>query len=139
MNNPTEVSAVIFSPVATIWSAWTKPQDIVEWHFTNDQWSCTEACNELRVGGQFNYIMASKDGRVRFDFSGQHTRVRLQQIIESRLDDGRNLEIRFKALSPLETLVIVAFEPETSNPLETQEAGWREILGNFQRYVEGKL
>lgn len=138
MSEPIEISMVIFAPIKTVWSAWMNPKDIVQWHVANDDWICMEARNNLRVGGEFSYTMATKDGGLRFDFSGKHTRVRIQQLIESVLDNGRHLEARFKAISPQETLVVQAFEPETSNPLDMQEAGWRGILKNFQKYVEAK-
>jgi hypothetical protein len=34
------------------------------------------------------------------------------------------------------TKVMIEFDPESENPIETQKNGWQSILNNFKKYVE---
>lgn len=34
------------------------------------------------------------------------------------------------------TVLVVAFDPETENPIELQRNGWQAILNNFKNYTE---
>ena len=129
------VEATIQAPVETVWKLWTDPRHIIHWNNASDDWHTTRAENDLRVDGRFISRMESKDGKSGFDFSGKHTRVELNKLIESTLDDGRNLQVLFLARGEV-TVVTEAFEAEHENSVELQKEGWQAILNNFRKYAE---
>ena len=136
MNDAIVIEAVIDRPVSSVWSAWTLPEHITQWNFASDDWACPAAINDLRDGGSFSYRMAAKDGSVAFDFGGAHTNVIEHQLIESTLGDGRLMRVVFEEILDGKTRIIESFEPEGTNPLELQRAGWSAILENFRKHAE---
>ena len=48
---------------------------------------------------------------------------------------GRTANIKFNELNN-QTEIIVAFEPESENPVKMQKDGWQAILNNFKQYTE---
>jgi uncharacterized protein YndB with AHSA1/START domain len=67
------VTTQIKSTLAEVWKKWTSPEDIVNWNQASDDWHCPSAENDLKVGGQFTFVMASKDGAMSFPFQGEYT------------------------------------------------------------------
>lgn len=129
------VEATIQAPVETVWKLWTDPRHIIHWNNASDDWHTTRAENDLRADGRFISRMESKDGKSGFDFSGKHTRVELNKLIESTLDDGRNLQVLFFPRGDV-TAITEAFEAEQENSVELQKEGWQAILNNFKKYAE---
>jgi uncharacterized protein YndB with AHSA1/START domain len=134
--HPITVKAIIKAPLKIVWEYWTQPEHIMQWNNASPDWHCPAATNDLKVDGEFHYIMAAKDGSVQFDFWGTYVKVKPCQALDIYLGDGRHLEVFF-ALQEDAVLLTEIFEPEEVNPLEMQEAGWQSILNNFKMYVEG--
>ena len=127
--------ANVNASVAKVWDKWNNTADIIKWNAASDDWHTPEAENDLRVGGKFKYVMAAKDGSMKFDFGGIYNNVVLNKIIEYTLADGRNVKIAFEADGD-KTIISESFEPERMNTLELQRDGWQAILDNFKKYVE---
>lgn len=49
--------AVIQAPVAQVWSAYTTPEDIMQWNAASDDWHTTKSTVDLREGGAFTSPM----------------------------------------------------------------------------------
>lgn len=79
--------------------------------------------------------MAAKDGSVSFDFEGEYTKLKPNEMLEYKIADGRLVSVHFTAQGK-ETKVTEAFEAEGTNPLEMQRAGWQAILNNFKKHTE---
>jgi len=122
------VEVLVNRDVRTAWDAFTSPHAITQWNFSSVDWRCPKADNDLRVGGQFNYRMESKDGSMGFDFSGNYTKY--------SLGDEREVVIEFHAENT-KTRVIETFVAEATSSYEQQKGGWQAILENYKRYVEG--
>ncbi len=129
------VTAVITKPMAHAWKCWTGEQHIVHWNNASADWHCPVAKNDLRVGGQFNYTMAARDGSMSFDFAGTYTQVVPESLIAYTLTDGRKVEVLFTETSD-GTKVTETFDPETENTIELQRGGWQAILDSFKVYAE---
>ncbi len=129
------VEASIRVPLSKVWNMWTEPQHIVNWNFASDDWHCPSAENDLRPGGTFNYVMAAKDGAMSFNFEGIYPDVQHLKKIDFALSDGRKVHVEFFEQGS-DTNIRESFEPETQNPRDLQEAGWRAILNNFKKLVE---
>jgi uncharacterized protein YndB with AHSA1/START domain len=125
----------INAPIETVWECWTNPEHITKWNNASDDWHTPYAENDLRTGGRFKSTMASKDGRMSFDFEGEYTLVEQNVAIEYVMADGRKVEISFAA-TPSGVEVIESFDPDTENSEEMQRVGWQAILNNFKKYVE---
>ena len=131
------VSTTIALPVAKVWEYWTLPEHIVNWNNASDEWHTPSATNDLRVGGKFVSTMAAKNGSASFDFEGEYSQVEEHRLIEYGMVDGRKVRISFSEEDGA-TKLVEDFDPETTNPVEMQQAGWQSILDNFKKYAEQK-
>jgi uncharacterized protein YndB with AHSA1/START domain len=131
------VEAIIEAPINKVWDLWTRPENVQHWNFASPDWHCPKATSDFKVGGEFHYIMAAKDGSVDFDFCGTFTKILDQSFIEIFLEDGRELNIQFESEGE-HTRIIETFEPEEVNSMELQKQGWQSILNQFKFYAEGK-
>ncbi len=129
------VETIISAEASKVWNCWTQPEHITKWNFASDDWHCPKASNDLKVGGKFSWTMASKDGKMSFDFEGiYNTIIEQKQIIYTLLDD-RRVVIDFTDLGGKIKLT-ETFEAEEINTLELQKGGWQAILDNFKKHVE---
>ena len=79
--------------------------------------------------------MEAKDGSMGFDFSGVYEKVKICELLEIVLDDGRKVKTTFAA-NGKSTNIEETFEAETINSYEMQNRGWQSILDNFKKYAE---
>lgn len=131
------IETVVKAKLSTVWEAWNNPDDIQKWNAASEDWHTTRSAVDLREGGKFTSRMEAKDGSMGFDFGGTYTRVVPRQLIEYRMDDGREVQVE---LAEREDGVLVreTFDAESQNPPDFQRAGWQSILDNFRRYVEAR-
>jgi uncharacterized protein YndB with AHSA1/START domain len=129
------VEITINAPVDKVWEYWTKPEHIISWNYASDDWHCPKAENNLIQFGKFSYTMASKDGKISFDFEGVYTLIKEHETIQYQLGDGREVQISFTE-SGEKTKVVETFDAEHLNSVELQKSGWQAILENFKRHVE---
>lgn len=129
------VETVVKAPLDRVWSAWNTPPDIQQWNHASDDWRTTQCSVDLREGGRFTSRMEAKDGSEGFDFAGTYTRVVAGQMLEYRMDDGREVTVDFSERSN-GVRVRETFDAERENTPELQRQGWQSILDNFARYVE---
>jgi len=80
--------------------------------------------------------MASKDGKMSFDFEGIYEDIIDQKKIAYVLADERRVTVTFEELAG-QTQVMETFDAENINSVELQQNGWQTILDNFKKYVEG--
>jgi uncharacterized protein YndB with AHSA1/START domain len=132
---PITVETVVHAPIEEVWDHWTKPEHIVRWAFASDDWEAPRAENDIRVGGRFTTVMASRDGNESFDFTGIYTDVEELELIEYDMDDGRHVKVVFAEESE-GVRVTETFDPENENSEEVQRGGWQAILDNFKKYTE---
>lgn len=131
------VETLARTDLATAWSAYNTPEDIVRWNNASDDWHSPSSRVDLREGGTFSTRMEAKDGSMGFDFEGVYSRVVPQQLIEYRMDDGREVAVHFEEADG-RVRVRTVFDAESGNPAEMQREGWQAILDNFARYAEAK-
>ena len=129
------VQGTINAPVEKVWKFWTTPEHITKWNKASDDWHTPFAENDLRVGGKFLSRMEARDGSFGFDFGGVYDKIKVNELIEYTLGDGRKVIINFKS-NGNETKVVETFEAENENSIEIQRGGWQAILDNFKKYVE---
>lgn len=129
------VSATIDAGIEKVWKYWTEPRHITNWNTATDEWHTPKAENDLKEGGRFVYRMEAKDGSFGFDFGGEYTEIREQELLAYKLDDGRKAKVSFEEKDKKVTLT-EEFEVEDQNPVEMQKEGWQAILSNFKKYTE---
>lgn len=132
------IEALIQAPIEKVWECWTKPEHITKWAFASDDWEAPAAENDLRVGGKFSTIMAAKDKSVSFDFNGVYTAVKINEVIEYDIEDGRHVKVEF-IQTPNGVKVTETFAMEDINSEDKQREGWQAILNNFKKYTETVL
>lgn len=120
-----------------VWSAWTTPQDIMQWNSPSSEWHCPVAEVDLREEGKFLLRMQAKDGREGFDHTGLYDKILLHQLIEYTTEEGRKSRIIFNS-NGNNTKVTETFEPDTSISFNEQRDFVEAVLENFKKYVEGK-
>ena len=131
------VQTKINAPIKLVWKCWTMPEDIIKWNNASDDWHTPRAENDLQEGGHFNYRMEARDGSMGFDFSGVYDKIKIIELIEYTIGDGRKVKIVFSPLGN-NTEIIETFEAESINPIDLQRGGWQAILDNFKKFVESK-
>jgi uncharacterized protein YndB with AHSA1/START domain len=129
------VKAKINASIDRVWYLWTEPKHVVHWNNATENWHTTKGESDFKVGGKFSYTMAAKDGSSQFDFEGVFEEIVRHKRISFLIADGRKVIINFFASENV-TEIIESFEPENTNSLEMQQAGWQSILDNFKRYAE---
>jgi len=129
------VEAVINAPVEKVWEFWTNPKHIILWNAASEDWHTPKAENDLRVGGKFLSRMEARDGSWGFDFSGEYNNVDIHKLIVYTMSDGRRVQVQFATQGDV-TKVTETFDPEQTNTIEMQQAGWQAIVDNFKKYVE---
>ncbi|MGE5394958.1 MAG: SRPBCC family protein [Candidatus Saccharibacteria bacterium] len=129
------VETTINAPIYSVWEMWTSPEHIMKWNNASDDWHTPMAKNDLRKGGKFLSRMEAKDGSAGFDFEGVYDDVKINQLIEYTMGDGRKVKIVFTDLGD-ETKIQETFEAEDEHSIDMQREGWQSIMNNFKRYVE---
>ncbi len=130
------VETNIKAPVAKVWSAYTTPEDIVQWNTASADWHTTKSTVDLREGGAFSSRMEAKDGSFGFDFAGTYTRIVPHKLIEYSFGD-RTGAVEFLPGANGVT-VRSTFDAETENSIEQQKQGWQAILNNFAKFIEAR-
>jgi uncharacterized protein YndB with AHSA1/START domain len=133
--NLIKVEATINATISNVWETWTKAEHVKNWNFASSDWHCPNATINLVVGGEFHYMMSSKDNSMSFDFWGTYQKIEIEKNINILLGDGRIMNVKFEA-SDAGTIITEEFEPEQENPPEMQQAGWQMILDNFKKHLE---
>jgi uncharacterized protein YndB with AHSA1/START domain len=129
------VQTTVNAPIEKVWEKWNNPDAIVKWNNASDDWHTTKAENDLRIGGKFLFRMEAKDGSAGFDFIGTYNNIKLHEIIEYTMEDGRTVKILFSGTAN-STKVVETFVAETVNSIEIQQGGWQAILDSFKKYAE---
>jgi len=132
------VETTVQAPLAAVWNAYTRPEDILQWNAASDDWHTTQASVELREGGTFSSRMEAKDGSFGFEFAGTYTKIVTHERLEYAFGD-RTAAVQFNPLSERVTTVTVIFDPETEHPFEEQREGWQAILDRFARHVQAQF
>jgi uncharacterized protein YndB with AHSA1/START domain len=131
------VETIVKAPMASVWRAYTTPEDIKQWNTASADWHTTQSTVDLREGGAFSSRMEAKDGSFGFDFAGTYTKIVPHELIEYAFGD-RAGSVEF-ANDAQGVLVRSTFDAETQNSLEQQRQGWQAILDNFAKHVEAKV
>ncbi len=132
------VETVVKAPIEKVWEAWNGPVHIQRWNAADETWHTPRSTVDLREGGKFLARMEAKDGSEGFDFEGTYTRIVPMELIEYRMGDGREVQVRFEDATG-GVRVIETFDAENVYPPEAQREGWQAILDNFRRYVEQRM
>ena len=130
------VETTVAAPVERVWRAYTTPEAITRWNAASDDWHTPSATVDLRPGGAFVWRMEARDGSAGFDFAGVYTEVVEHERLAYAFGD-RTAEVVFRTV-PGGTAVRVAFDSESTHPVEQQRQGWQAILDNFKRHVEAQ-
>jgi len=128
------IEALVHAPIDKVWSAYTRPEDIMQWNAASDDWHTTSSSVELRVGGTFSSRMEAKDGSFGFDFAGTYTKIVHHELIEYAFGD-RSASVEFVQTHDGVT-VRISFVAETEHSVEQQQEGWQSILNRFKHHVE---
>jgi uncharacterized protein YndB with AHSA1/START domain len=136
--NSITIDVSIHAPRERVWECFTTPAHIKEWNHASDDWECTHAVNDLRVGGRLSARMAAKDGSAAFEFGGVYTDVVPYERLAFTMDDGRQVTLTFETVGE-QTRVVETFDPESENPREMQQEGWQSILNSFKRHTEKEV
>jgi uncharacterized protein YndB with AHSA1/START domain len=129
------INVTINAPLEKVWECWTKPEHVMQWNHASDDWHCPKADNDLTPNGKFSYTMASKDGKMSFDFEGIYSLVKKHEALHYGMADGREVQVSFTLEGKL-TRLTETFDAENVHSAEMQRTGWQSILNNFKKHVE---
>jgi len=117
-----------------VWEYYTSPKHIINWNFASDEWCCPKAENDMQIGGTYKARMEAKDGSFGFDFEAVYSKIFPFEGFSYGFEK-RNVQVDFMDVGDA-TQVMIAFDPETENPIDMQKNGWQAILNNFKKYTE---
>jgi uncharacterized protein YndB with AHSA1/START domain len=129
------VETTVHAPVEKVWEYWSAPEHITKWNNASSDWHSPRSENDLRTGGKFSTRMEAKDGSMGFDFGGVYDDVRINELIDFTMGDGRKVTVSFAGEGD-ETKIVETFEAEDTHSIEMQRGGWQAILDNFKKYTE---
>lgn len=132
------IKVIINASLDHVWKCWNEPEIILKWYHASDDWTLTHAINNLEVGKQFNYGMASIDGKFSFDLIGEYTKIQPKDRIEYVLVGSEPERIVYTTFVQKGDTIHVeqSFTPENQNSIELQLEGWQAILNNFKKECE---
>lgn len=130
-----KIQALVNAEINKAWNCYVQPDHIVQWNFASDDWQCPWAENDMRIGGTYKARMEAKDGSFGFELEAVYSAISEPKSFAYTMPDGRNVEVKFTA-QEAGTLVEVAFDAETQNPVELQRQGWQAILNNYKKHTE---
>ncbi|MFN7025225.1 MAG: SRPBCC domain-containing protein [Pseudorhizobium sp.] len=131
---PITIETYVAVPPADAWRAFTDPVAIMQWNQASPEWHCPSVEVDLRVGGRHVARMEARDGSFGFDFEGTYDVVDAPHALTLRLDDSRRARTTFTP-DGSGTRVTTVFDPERSNPVEMQRAGWQAILDSYAAFT----
>ena len=132
--NAITVSVTVPTTATKAWHYYTEAEHVVNWNFASEEWHCPKAVNDLRVGGEFVITMAAKNGDMSFDMEGSYDKVEAPHRLAYTLTDKRKVQVEFSENGD-GTKVDISFDPDESNPEDTQRSGWQAIAENYKAYV----
>lgn len=116
--------------VSEIWTRLTQPNQVMTWNFASDDWHCPSATLDLRIGGEFHFEMAARDGSMSFDYWGTFDVIEPNRSLHYTLGDGRKVAIDlFEGNGGC--LIEERFEADQEGSLNLQRRGWQNILKNL--------
>lgn len=127
---------VLLAPVDKVWSYFTDPKHVTKWFFVLQNQKCQSAVVELKEGGEFRYLMSTREAGTGYEFRGKIENILAHEKIELILHDGREAAFYFDSIDATTTKFTMVFEPETKNTSQTQKRFWDVVLTNFEKYVE---
>ena len=130
-----KIEANVAAETSKVYEYYTNPEHITKWNFATNDWLCPTAENDLKPGGKYKARMEAKDGSFGFDFEAIYDEVLDQKKLTFTMPDGRQVTTEFENRDGT-TQVITTFDPENTNDVEVQRAGWQAILDNFKNYTE---
>ncbi|MBK8484459.1 MAG: SRPBCC domain-containing protein [Saprospiraceae bacterium] len=137
MTTKITVNTTVIASIENVWKAWTTPNDILQWNHASDDWHTTKVENNLEAGGTFSFRMEAKDGSFGFDFNGIYDCIKINELIEYTMADGRTSIITFSTHDN-EVFISQTFDAETQNTIELQQFGWQSIMNNFKKYIDNE-
>ncbi|MDB5194495.1 MAG: polyketide cyclase [Parcubacteria group bacterium] len=137
MNTIITIETTVRADMDAVWNLWNAPEHIEQWMHASEDWECTAAVNDVRVGGRFVFTLAAKDKSVSFDLPGIYTEVVPNKFLAYTLDDERTVSVSFIEIDN-GVHISETFEAEQVNSEEMQRGGWQAILDNFKKYAENQ-
>jgi len=131
-----KVTVEINAPIEKVWELWATPADIMQWNNISDEWHTPKVENDVRIGGEFLFVMGLKNGSFNFNFTGVYTEVKVNESMAYTLDDGRKSTITFTAGNPVK--ITESFEPNDNDPIDMQRDFCKAVLNKFKAYAESK-
>jgi|SRR5690606_30334578 len=136
MYDPGVIALILVSrPVTSVWTYWTLPGHIMQWHIPFDDWHCPGAENDLTEGGRFRFQMERKDGKAGFEHAGIYVTIVPFEMLVYTLHDRRKTVVEFQQIDD-NTIVRERFVSEPGTIIEGQQAFYQSLLNRFKKYAE---
>lgn len=128
-------SAECRQSVEAVWACATEPEHIRRWYSGHADWECTDAEQDLRVRGEFRYMLTTKSHTFSRIQEGYYTRVEAPYMLEYITKDGRKVTVSFAQVRDIVIIEQIA-EAERNAPFEMQRRWQQRLLQNLADYAE---
>jgi len=135
-----EVRRVYGASVATVYAAWTDPEQVRRWMAPSDAFGPTEATMDVRVGGRYRIVMHSPEGETHRVGGVFREVVPNKKLVytwawESTPERESLVTLEFKAAGQGTELVLVHQRFADTQARDKHQEGWNDCLERFGRFL----
>jgi uncharacterized protein YndB with AHSA1/START domain len=135
-----QIRRTLEAPVASVYAAWTDPEEVNQWMAPSDDFGPTEATIDLRVGGRYSISMRGPDGEVH-RVSGVYREVVPNRKLvytwawQSTPERESLVTVEFHPAGQRTELVLTHTRFFDTEARDKHNHGWIGCLDRFGRYV----
>jgi uncharacterized protein YndB with AHSA1/START domain len=130
------IEVLVYAPLEQVWEYFTNPAHILKWYKASPDWHTTKVVNDMKVGGIFNYRVATRDSSSELDFTGVYDLVKPLKYFVYTIALQRKVAVFFEDTGKAISITKV-FEPENVQAPEIEQQQYQSILHSFKYYIEG--
>jgi uncharacterized protein YndB with AHSA1/START domain len=136
-----EIRRILKAPVASVYAAWTDPQQVSQWMAPGDDFGPTEATADVRVGGSYRIVMRGPDGELHrvggvYQEVVPNRRLVYSWAWESTPERVSRVTVEFRPSSGESTELVLTHDRFFDTEARDKHGhGWQGCLGRFERYL----
>jgi uncharacterized protein YndB with AHSA1/START domain len=134
------IRRVYNAPPATVYAAWTDPEQMKHWHAPNDEYKVPETIADVRVGGRYRVVMHAPDGEVHRVGGVYREVVPNRKLVytwawESTPERESLVTVEFKPSGEGTELLLTHTRFADTEARDRHQHGWNGVLERLGRYV----
>ena len=135
-----EIRRNFTQPVATVYAAWSDPEQISRWMGPSDEFGPAEVMIDVRVGGRYRFVMHAPDGELHrvggvFREVVPNRRLVYTWAWESTPERESLVTVEFRPAGQGTELLVTHQRFADADARDRHQRGWIGCLGRLERYL----